>query len=152
MRDQYAGDVSDYLKYAFLRAMVEPGTSLGMAWYYLSGHDGRADGRHEEYLSELSWAALDPDLFQTLQKREGRSVAEHEGMKFWPADTSFHREPVPAARERGSWAEGWLSPFGQRTPYSPILITEFLAKALSRARAPRSARSGTSQPAGARFT
>lgn len=108
MRDQYAGDVSDYLKYAFLRAMVEPGTSLRMAWYYLSGHDGRADGRHEEYLSDPSWAALDPDLFQALQKREGRSVPELEGMKFWPADTSFHRDPVPAARARESWAEGMV--------------------------------------------
>ncbi|MES3027650.1 MAG: hypothetical protein V4820_07350 [Pseudomonadota bacterium] len=109
MRDQYAGDVSDYLKYAFLRAMVEPGTSLGMAWYYLSGHDGRADGRHEEYLTNPLWAALDPDLFRALKSRTGRSVGELEGMEFWPAGTSFHRESVPVARARVPWAEAMIA-------------------------------------------
>jgi hypothetical protein len=44
MRDQYAGDVSDVLKFAFLRALVGTDRRLGIAWYYVPGDDGRADG------------------------------------------------------------------------------------------------------------
>lgn len=34
MRDQYAGDVSDFLKFAFLRALAGEDRILGIAWYY----------------------------------------------------------------------------------------------------------------------
>ena len=47
MRDQYAGDVSDVLKFALLRALARQDRTLGVAWYYAPGDDGRpdADGR-----------------------------------------------------------------------------------------------------------
>src|SRR4029079_15617641 len=40
MRDQYAGDISDVLKFAFLRALTGADRKLGIAWYYVPGHDG----------------------------------------------------------------------------------------------------------------
>ncbi len=40
MRDQYAGDISDVLKFAFLRALSGVDRALGIAWYYVPGHDG----------------------------------------------------------------------------------------------------------------
>ena len=52
MRDQYAGDVSDVLKFAFLRALAGADRTLGIAWYYAPGDDGRADGRHLEWRDE----------------------------------------------------------------------------------------------------
>ena len=48
MRDQYAGDVSDYLKFSFLKTIVGQTRQLGIAWYYCDRNDGRADGRHRE--------------------------------------------------------------------------------------------------------
>lgn len=104
MRDQYAGDISDYLKYAFLRAVTPQGARLGVAWYFLPGDDGRPDGRHDEYLADERWAALDPPLFDQLRHRKHRSVAAIEGLPIWPAATIFHREGVASGAARAGWA------------------------------------------------
>ena len=55
MRDQYAGDVSDVLKFAFLRALAGADRTLGIAWYYAPGDDGRPDGRHLEWRDEAAF-------------------------------------------------------------------------------------------------
>ena len=34
MRDQFAGDISDLRKFAFLRAVTPDKSQLGVAWYY----------------------------------------------------------------------------------------------------------------------
>jgi hypothetical protein len=104
MRDQYAGDISDYLKFSFIRYVVPRSAVLGVAWYYLPNHDGRADGRHDEYLSQTNWRVLDPDLFDRLKQRNEQSVAGLEALGILPAPTIFHRTPVPGRRERDSWA------------------------------------------------
>ncbi len=62
MRDQYAGDVSDVLKFAFLRALAGADRTLGIAWYYAPGDDGRPDGRHLEWRDEAAWRLLDEEL------------------------------------------------------------------------------------------
>ncbi|WP_155268936.1 hypothetical protein [Brucella intermedia] len=41
MRDQYAGEVSDVLKFALLRALARQDRTLGVVWYYAPGDDGR---------------------------------------------------------------------------------------------------------------
>jgi hypothetical protein len=67
VKDQYTGDVNDYLKYALLRAFaaVHPGT-LHVCWM-LSASDGRSDGRRLGYLEdEHGFANLDPDVFRAL--------------------------------------------------------------------------------------
>jgi hypothetical protein len=59
MRDQYAGDVSDLLKFAFLRALAEDDKTIGVGWYYnpervsFGGQDDK-DGCHREYRDESS--------------------------------------------------------------------------------------------------
>ena len=78
MRDQYATDISDYLKFTFLRTTTQTDRRLGIAWYYLPGHDGRADGRHVEYKSEPAWRALDEELYHELVGLAEPSVAELE--------------------------------------------------------------------------
>ena len=60
MRDQYAGDISDFFKFSFLRAVVPDDAVLGVAWYYVQRHDGGPDGRQIEYWSEDRWRVLDP--------------------------------------------------------------------------------------------
>jgi hypothetical protein len=112
MRDQYAGDISDYLKFAFLREVAPTGVSLGVAWYYLDGHDGRADGRHEEYLSDPAWRGLDPDLFEKLRRRQGRSVRDLETLDLFDRPVTFHRESVAVASRRHAWLKGLLETLG----------------------------------------
>lgn len=95
MRDQYAGDISDFLKFAFLRAIVPENAQFGVAWYYVEGHDGRSDGRHREYLTEPQWRDFDPVVFDSLESVDVPSVAALESLPIWNGTPIFHRAPVP---------------------------------------------------------
>lgn len=108
MRDQYAGDISDYLKFAFLRAVAGEHEKLGMAWYYLPGHDGRPDGHHVEYLMEPAWSELDAPLYHSLSNLPQRTVATLERLNFWPKATRFHRAPV-GAPTRTEWVDSMVT-------------------------------------------
>jgi len=105
MRDQYAGDVSDVLKFAFLRTLAGEDRTLGVAWYYAPGHDGRTDGRHLEWKSEPAWQRLDAELHAGLSMLPERSVAALEQTAIWPKGTLFHREPMPSRLLRAAWGE-----------------------------------------------
>ena len=104
MRDQYAGDISDYLKFAFINAMLPAASTLGVAWYYLPGHDGRADGRHDEYLSDPNWRLLSPGVFDRLAQRSERAVSELEALGVLPSSTRFFRDPIAGKVGRDAWA------------------------------------------------
>ncbi|MBS0505633.1 MAG: hypothetical protein JSS55_17915 [Proteobacteria bacterium] len=103
MRDQYAGDVSDVIKFAFLRALAGKDKTLGIAWYYAPSHDGRSDGRHLEWRDETAWRALDEELHAGLATLPERSVEALEQAMIWPEGALFHREPVPPRVERSAW-------------------------------------------------
>ena len=106
MRDQFAGDISDLRKFAFLRAVTPAQSQLGIAWYYNAGPDGTNAGKHVEHKTEGKWSTLDPEVHAALSTitMEKRSVATLERLPFWPENTIFHREPIPAGLERSLWA------------------------------------------------
>jgi hypothetical protein len=104
MKDQYAGDVSDVLKFAFLRTLAGSDRMLGVAWYYVPGDDGRTDGRHLEWRDELAWQRLDSELHACLSVLSERSVEALERLTIWPEGCRFHREPVPLREHRKAWA------------------------------------------------
>jgi hypothetical protein len=103
VRDQYAGDVSDILKFAFLRALAGTDRTLGIAWYYAPGDDGRTDGRHLEWRDEMAWRLLDEELHAGLAALPERSIAALEQATIWPRGVLFHREPMPSRLERSAW-------------------------------------------------
>ena len=103
MRDQYAGDVSDVLKFAFLRALAGANRTLGIAWYHAPGDDGGPDGRHLEWRDEAAWRLLDEELHAGLATLPDRSIAALEQAAIWPRGTLFHREPMPSRVERSAW-------------------------------------------------
>jgi hypothetical protein len=103
MRDQYAGDISDLLKLAFLRAIAGDDKTIGVGWYYNSAHDGLQDGRHREYCDEKKWESLDRVLLTALRELSGRSVDALEQLPIWPAGTRFHRVPMPSRGNRHAW-------------------------------------------------
>ncbi|MAU62348.1 MAG: hypothetical protein CMI62_16630 [Parvibaculum sp.] len=105
MRDQYVGDVSDVLKFAFLRSLAATDRRLGIAWYYSPGDDGRPDGRHLEWRDEPAWRGLDSELCTGLLSIPARSVAALEGAPIWPCGTIFHHEPMPSRVDRPAWCE-----------------------------------------------
>jgi hypothetical protein len=103
VRDQYAGDVSDVLKFAFLRALAGVDRTLGIAWYYAQGDDGRPDGRHLEWRHVAAWRLLDEELHKGLATLPERSIAALERAAIWPTGALFHREPIPPRGERSAW-------------------------------------------------
>jgi len=103
MRDQYAGDISDVLKFTFLRSLARTDRRLGIAWYYAPGDDGRADGRHLEWRDEPAWQRFDPYLYAGLLALPERSVAALESAAIWPKGALFHREPMPPRLVRDVW-------------------------------------------------
>ena len=105
MRDQYAADVSDVLKFAFLRALAGTDRKLGIAWYYAPGDDGRPDGRHLEWRDEAAWRQLDENLHAGLATLPERSIAALERAAIWPTGTLFHREPMPIRPGRSVWGK-----------------------------------------------
>jgi hypothetical protein len=107
MRDQYASDISDFLKFTLLRAVAQNDRRLGVAWYYLQAHDGRPDGRHVEYKREPAWRDLDQQVYDQLVGLTEPSVAALEDLAIWPDRVLFHRVPV-AARKRAEWVQGMV--------------------------------------------
>lgn len=67
MKHQYVGDISDYRKYALLRALSANGTNrIGICWM-LTPDDRRSDGNKLGYLTRPDeFRACDPELFDLL--------------------------------------------------------------------------------------
>lgn len=106
MRDQYAGDVSDYLKFAFLRAISGTEYSLGIAWYHVPTHDGGPDGLHLEWRDDAELMRLDSDLHALLARLPARSISALERLPIWPRRVRFHRAPIQPGFARRMWASG----------------------------------------------
>lgn len=128
MRDQYAGDVSDLLKFAFLRALAADDRTLGVGWYYNSAHDGRKDGSHREYYDEPKWTSLDLPLWNALRTLPEPSVKALEALPIWPAENPvlWYSCPVWKPSSLGQrYGEGsagcqhCFSPSGQRRRAGP---------------------------------
>jgi hypothetical protein len=103
MRDQYVGDVSDFIKFSFLRALAHTDRRIGVAWYYNPRHDGRKDGSYIEWRDEPAWKRLDAEVFNGLSTLPERTVAALERASFWQNSALFHRVPMPARTARDSW-------------------------------------------------
>jgi hypothetical protein len=105
MRDQYVGDVSDVIKFAFLRALAGQDRTLGIAWYYAPGNDGQSDGRHLEWRQEAAWRLLDEELHMGLAALPDRTIVALQRAPIWPNGVLFHGEPVPRRIDRGACVE-----------------------------------------------
>ena len=98
MRDQYAGDVSDLLKFAFLRTLAADDRTIGVGWYYNPTHDGRVrDGRHRKDCDEPKWKSLDLVLFNALRK-----LSERSDQPICASVSVSHHHPVAEIPEQ-SW-------------------------------------------------
>jgi hypothetical protein len=112
MKDQYVGDINDYVKYSVLRAILDTSSPSLLVSWMLTSDDARKDGLKTSYLSKPDdYRGVDPDLFDALRtivvrgKRSTREIAASRalpGAEFY-ADLLEDR---PGARERfmlGLW-------------------------------------------------
>ncbi len=65
MKDQYVGDINDFAKYQLLRLFGHRFREVIVAWM-LTPEDERSDGGRVRYLTDVSWRAEDPELFDVL--------------------------------------------------------------------------------------
>jgi hypothetical protein len=103
MRDQFAGDISDLLKFSLLRALAKNDKRLGIGWYFVQGHNNRHDGRHREFCDEPKWKSLDEEVWKALIDLPERSVKALEELPIWPDGTKFYREPIKTGVQRQEW-------------------------------------------------
>ena len=103
MKDQYVGDINDFLKYGLLRILART-FRIGVCWM-LTENGGPADGKRIEYLNHPNeWQRFDPGLFATLcgivhkGSRCVRSIQEHGVLS--PAD--FFSERLVCDRDARS--------------------------------------------------
>jgi hypothetical protein len=93
MKDQYAGDINDYVKYSVLRALVEERGGASLVCWMLTANDTRPDGRKTSYLSDPDrYRMIDPDLFDSLNalvERGERTTAAIESVGILPDATFF---------------------------------------------------------------
>lgn len=113
MKNQYFGDVNDYLKYGLLRCFINEGLSIGVCWM-LTPNDGRTDGRKISYLSEPgSWRSCDSALFDVLARAVGN-----------------HRRHVRQAQNSACLSKALF--FKQIVPDDRLLRERWLGRALSK--------------------
>jgi hypothetical protein len=108
MKNQYFGDINDYLKYGLLRCFANAGLRAGVCWM-LTPDDGRSDGRKIDYLMKPHlWREYDPSLFDALAKavRNQKRHVRHAHKPSLLPNALFFDELVPANRPL---REGWLT-------------------------------------------
>ncbi len=106
MKNQYFGDVNDYLTYGLLRALAGGEIALGVSWMLTPDDRGR-DGGKLRYLAEPGvWRAHDPPLFDSLAAGVGagdRRLSLCAELGLLPG-ARYHDEPLVAeAAARRAW-------------------------------------------------
>ncbi|MHB0972261.1 MAG: hypothetical protein ACYC7A_18035 [Thermoanaerobaculia bacterium] len=76
MKNQYFGDIGDYVKYAVLRRIETLGLRVGVIWMLTPNDDSR-DGRRREYFGfPDANRPLDPKLFEALRSWEEKGLRD----------------------------------------------------------------------------
>lgn len=108
MKEQYVGDISDYRKYALLRAFAAGGENrIGVCWM-LTAPDGRTDGGKLAYLRQPErHRAFDPELFDVLAhvaaEPDRRRLESIEANDAVPGATYFNMLLSDDARDRAAY-------------------------------------------------
>jgi hypothetical protein len=100
MKNQYVGDVNDYVKYAFLRRLIQDAGALAVCWM-LTADDGRSDGNRRSYLdAPTRYRRHDPELFDALagELRGASDIKRIEESGLLPR-TRFFSDPLADDRE-----------------------------------------------------
>lgn len=110
MKNQYFGDIHDYIKYGLLRAILGSGNlSLLVAWM-LTPNDSGKDGGKRSYLQQPDrWRHYDESLFDFLLASLGPGVEPEvdiiESSSILPR-TKYFSDIVPDGRDaRAIWAD-----------------------------------------------
>jgi hypothetical protein len=122
VKDQYVGDVNDYLKYATLRAWSSGGISAGLAWMKTE-RDLRTDGGLTGYLQQPElFRGFDPDLFDGLSEivADRRSIGAIVRARLLAHRFSYEELVNDSRPLRDTWFAGLAELDGQ----APLLFLD----------------------------
>lgn len=106
MKNQYFGDINDYLKYGLLRCFGDAGIRVGVCWM-LTPDDARSDGRKISYLyNPEQWREFDPNLFDSLTAaitKGSRRVRHFEKSQLLPKASFCHALVPDHQPSRKTW-------------------------------------------------
>ena len=128
MKNQYVGDIGDYIKYALLRAVMkaEPDKKLGVAWY-LTGKDNTTHGSHIDYLdSPEKWDCLDKDVFDCLKKLVFDNMRSVEAVKKSGLlkGAKFFSEKLQAGTDGAESRDKWFKQLQERLESCDIIFAD----------------------------
>lgn len=66
LKEQYFGDIRDFIKYALLREFALNGVKVGVCWL-MTEDDTSSDGNKNAYLTDAKYRDIDPELFTALR-------------------------------------------------------------------------------------
>lgn len=93
MKDQYVGDINDYVKYSLLRAVQGARHGRLLVCWMRTTDDGRGDGQLTAYLSQAErYRSVDPPLFDglaQLMSANMRRLTAVEAADFLPRTSYF---------------------------------------------------------------
>ena len=113
MKNQYFGDIYDYIKYGLLRQLCRCGEiSLAVCWM-LTQNDGKRDGHRVDYLRNPGeWRAFDPHVFDCLRTAvldvEERNIGVVEKSGLLPNTAFYSHLLTDGADERRRYFDGFL--------------------------------------------
>ena len=113
MKNQYFGDLYDYIKYGLLRQLTCHGKVSTAVCWMLTPNGERRDGRLVDYLREPGrWRCFDPAVFDCLRtavlnlKKRNIRVLENSGLL---ANTTFYSHLLTdGSDERRRYFDGFL--------------------------------------------
>ncbi len=111
MKNQYFGDVKDYLTYGLLRTLQQvSGLRIGVAWM-LTPDSANGQGELRSYLNQpQDWQAHDPQLFASLQRvpayAHGRNVGLAGQLGLIPDALYYAENLPPGAAARQTYFQG----------------------------------------------
>jgi hypothetical protein len=103
MRNNYIGDIGDFVKFGLLRALCNPtaqdgspSLALGIIWHLTTDPEKNNDGKHIHHYSKPErYRDCDPKLFDilcTLVSDPNRSIQKIRTSELFPKTTTFFEE------------------------------------------------------------
>ena len=113
MKNQYFGDIYDYIKYGLLRELSCFGKVSASICWMLTENDDRRDGRRVNYLQEPEeWRPFDPPVFDCLRTavldRKERNIRAVEESGLFPNASFYSPVLTDGADERRKYFDGFF--------------------------------------------
>jgi len=108
MKNQYFGDINDFLKYGLIRSILRAGKFRMLVAWMLTEDDNNKDGNFRDYLLKPKWRGCDSELYdgiQILLKGDDRKVSLLEQANLLPGATYYSRKLTDDTLDRSSWEQ-----------------------------------------------